>query len=433
MSGQSAMMLISSNKGLQNELINSSSNTAITFFKHVTLAHTLFSIVNTKNEFNGGNVQFNGEATCTIYRAADGLGKINLDIILPAVSATSGNTVAWTHQPGLALLEKVTCIVGQSEFDVHTGEFMHIWSELTMNDTKRIGFLRLIGHRPELVEPASSLPEATLTVPLMFWFCKKPSLMLPLAALDFAETRIKIKFRNFKQMIIGTPSVQTANLSCSLYNEYIHLDGPEHDSLVAEPLEIVYENLQIVQLADISANALSYTSPIQLSHPVKFIAWTVQPNANVSTDYATRLFDFTDSGTNPAAYWNGNNTMKSAIFKIYATELDTERSAMYYNTQVPFDSFTRVPSTGIYIRTFAINPEDPQPTGTLNFSKIDQANLRMTFNTGSIPAGGARIILYVYAYNTIDIADGQIGKEFASDMQEEFRFNFATMAPVLVF
>jgi hypothetical protein len=377
---------------LHQRVLRFSSILHVFFFTYLG-PHTLFGIANQLVEIQ--NLDFGRNPFISVPKAGDLLYKCHFEFYMPALTGTT--PVAWTHYPGLALLETIEIDIGSQDFDTHTGEWMYIWSELTIPHDKRMAYLRMIGQRPELVDLNVSIPAATLIVPLQFWFCRRPSLALQLASLDFAEVRFKIKIRALNQMVINYAGLQnptTYHLDGNLYVDYVHLDVPEHNSLIDNNIELVYENLQTYQY---SSTGPSSRQILQFSHPTKFIAWYNQKQSNFA---ANRLFDFTDSGTNVSKYWIGDNPLNTAVFNMYASSIDQPRSAMYYNQYVPFEKFTRGPVDGINVFSWALVPEDPQPTGTLNFSKVDQANIVQTF-TDTTETYTTNF--YVWCYNTIEM------------------------------
>lgn len=401
MGQQTAYVTIASNKGLQNQIINAP-DVDVTFWKYVTRPHTLFGISNQRVEIY--NIGFGQSCSVDVPKAADMLHKCHFEFTLPALA---GSGCAWTHYPGFAMIETITIKLGSQEFDTHTGEWMYIWSELTMTHEKKQALEQLVGNRTELITPGSSIPAATIIVPLYFWFCRRPCLALPLASLDFANIRFDIKFRAFNQITVGTVTTTAPQLTGCMYVDYIHLDVAEHNSLVDNNMDVVYENLQIYNDSVVGSTKRTI---LQVSHPTKFVAWTNQKLSNVANG-ANRLFDYTDSGTTSQNYWSGKNPLTSAVFNMYAGTLDQLRSGMYYNTYIPYAYFTRKPAEGINVFSWALNPEDPQPSGTLNFSKIDQASLEQNFTDVSEAYVNK---FYVWCYNTMTITNGSVAKEFAS-------------------
>lgn len=93
---------------------------------------------------------------------------------------------------------------------------------------------------------------------------------------------------------------------------------------------------------------------------------------------------------------------------------------MGYNRQ-PYQHHTRCPATGIYVYSFALNPEQHQPSGTVNMSRIDNATLNLELTTATAPI---QLRVYAVNYNVLRVMAGEptpnagkseFLKEFASE------------------
>ena len=92
--------------------------------------------------------------------------------------------------PGHNLIDNCKISIGGQEIDKITGEWIHIWNELTQKTGKQAGYAEMVGNIPGLTQiqtykkNAANLnkeitPEYTINVPLPFWFTKSPGLSLP--------------------------------------------------------------------------------------------------------------------------------------------------------------------------------------------------------------------------------------------------------------
>ena len=86
-----------------------------------------------------------------------------------------------------------------------------------------------------------------------------------------------------------------------------------------------------------------------------------------------------------------------------------QESGAFFNFVQPHTHHTRTPSAGINVYSFALNPEEHQPSGTCNFSRIDNATLTVTM-------AGASPSLYVYAvnYNVLRVMSGMGGVAYSN-------------------
>jgi len=505
----------------------------ITFWKVSYRRHTNFAMESIEQTFSG-QADFGRRVTCSIARNGDMAFRTYLQVTLPEINQsmapTGGNVYArWLDFPGEQLIAQVEVEIGGQRIDRQYGDWMHIWNQLTLSAEQQKGYHKMIGHTTQLTyitdpafadvtgpcastggpaqvcAPRKSLPETTLYIPLLFWFCTNPGLALPLIALQFHEVKINIDFRPIGECLwavkdiagsSGSQSVTTAYqqslVAASLYVDYIFLDTDERRKFAQNPHEYLIEQLQFT--GDESVGSSSNKIKLNFNHPCKELIWVVQPDANV--DYCSSLeagnvlyktlgaqpFNYTDaidalpnaihafggpaetSGVNAfitasglfqmpgaldavatqasasAADWNnftttdGANATASSLsdagtFVLAETALDlhcwgenpvvtaklqlngqdrfSEREGSYFDVVQPFQHHTRHPDTGINVYSFALKPEEHQPSGTCNFSRIDNAVLQLVLSSPSV-MGTATCKVRVYArnYNVFRVMSG---------------------------
>ena len=94
----------------------------------------------------------------------------------------------------------------------------------------------------------------------------------------------------------------------------------------------------------------------------------------------------------------------------------SERGGKWFDLIQPFKYHTHLPDTGINIYSFALKPEDYRPSGTLNFSRIDNANLRLTLSNFMFNNHNTGVDIKVYAtnYNILRIMGGMGGLAYSN-------------------
>jgi hypothetical protein len=282
------------------------------------------------------------------------------------------------------------------------------------------------------------IPEQTLYIPLEFWFNRHAGLALPLIALQYHEVKINVEFTPLQYLVNINSSVSTATVlsnlshlgmvSCSLYVDYVYLDTEERRRFAQVAHEYLIEQLQFTGTESVTATS----NKIQLSfnHPCKEIVWVVQ---NPS------YLDCTSSLNSPWRYTDSNLGNPVAVAKIQLNGQDrfTEREGSYFNFVQPYQHHTNTPSTGINVYSFALKPEELQPSGSCNFSRIDNAVLNLTltpatFKTNvnpfpvisdaedtssdpSFPAQtSANVNVYATNYNVLRIMSGMGGLAYSN-------------------
>jgi len=123
------------------------------------------------------------------------------------------------------------------------------------------------------------------------------------------------------------------------------------------------------------------------------------PTANVG---GNRWADYTDGSGNSVTPYTGRETLADAKLQLNGQDRFSVRDAAYFNIVQPYQHFTRCPATGIYVYSFALNPEQHQPSGTVNMSRIDNATLLL--DLASSASGQLRV--YAVNYNVLRIMAG---------------------------
>ena len=111
----------------------------------------------------------------------------------------------------------------------------------------------------------------------------------------------------------------------------------------------------------------------------------------------------------------GQNPVVVAKLQLNGQDRFSEREGSYFDLVQPFQAHTRHPDTGINLYSFALRPEEHQPSGTCNFSRIDNATLQLVLSNACV-AGTATAKVRVYAtnYNVLRIMSGMGGLAYSN-------------------
>ncbi len=107
----------------------------------------------------------------------------------------------------------------------------------------------------------------------------------------------------------------------------------------------------------------------------------------------------------------GENPVEKAKLQLNGHDRFSERVGRYFNLVQPYQHHTNVPATGINVYSFALKPEEHQPSGTCNFSRIDNATLHLTLTT-TLSAG--KVSVYAVNYNVLRIMSGMGGLAYSN-------------------
>ena len=415
-------LLVLAAYGAQNEYV--SGNPQITFFVAVYRRYTNFSILSMPQYFTG-DLNFGKKVYCSLDRIGDLVNQIFLKIKLPSLipySYTNNNEKVdyyWVNSVGHALIKTVDIEIGGNVIDRQYGVWMEIWSELTVPLNKRDGFNSMIGKSNNSVNYNNN-DELLLYVPLLFWFCRNIGLSLPLISIQSLEVRINLTIRNYNELIISSdgsfisesPNNEEISISSgNLEVDYIFLEEDERKIFSKNNLQYLITQIQ-VSPRSLDNNYLDQQIDFSFNHLVTELIWVIQ-NGNLLKlrPYGgNEWFNFSTK-----AYENGrmvgSDPMIESKFVIEGQDLTEYKENKYYKTVVPYQRHTNTPNNFIYVYSFSLHPEEYQPSGSINFSRIDNSVLDLKLNS---EIENPIIQLFAVNYNILNISEGMAGVEYSN-------------------
>ena len=111
----------------------------------------------------------------------------------------------------------------------------------------------------------------------------------------------------------------------------------------------------------------------------------------------------------------GENPVVVGKLMLNGQDRFSEREGSYFDLVQPFQYHTRTPDTGINVYSFALRPEEHQPSGSCNFSRIDNATLQLVLSNNAV--GGvstAKVRVYATNYNVLRIMSGMGGLAYSN-------------------
>jgi hypothetical protein len=393
-------------------------NPQITFFKVVYRRHTNFSIEAIQQTFNG-NPGYGQRVTCQISRNGDLIHRMYLALDM------SNNDEELCPFFGLRLINYVEIEIGGQKIDKHYSHWLYIWNELSLPVSKREGYNDMTGAKGGVITDM-------LYVPLEFWFCRNVGLALPLIALQYHEVKININFETADNCK-GTATAPTKGFTASLWVDYIFLDTDERRRFAQLSHEYLIEQLQFTgQEAVLSGNI---KPKLSFNHPCKELVWVAHVKNSNQVTTNNNWFNYTTSSSGVSAVPATYDTIKAVIGNSAITSLNpvanaklvlngndrfAQRNGSYFNLIQPFQHHENIPSNaGINVYSFALKPEEHQPSGTLNMSRIDTAVLNLTMTSDStyttaMTAGNVNLYVYAVNYNVLRILSGMGGLAYSN-------------------
>ena len=111
----------------------------------------------------------------------------------------------------------------------------------------------------------------------------------------------------------------------------------------------------------------------------------------------------------------GKNPVEVAKLQLNGQDRFTEREGSYFDKVQPFQHHSRTPSTGINVYSFALRPEEHQPSGSCNFSRIDKATLQLTVSINTVTGTRtAQVRVYALNYNVLRVMSGMGGLAYSN-------------------
>ena len=423
-------------------------NPQITFFKVVYRRHTNFAMEAIEQVFSG-TADFGRKVTCTISRNGDLINNIYLQVQFPALSLNSiyspsettvPSSVAWTNSLGHALIRQVQIEIGGQRIDQQYGVWLEIWDDLTQTSEKQNGYNHMVGKYATnvgLIGNASS--PRIYYIPLQFWFCRNPGLSLPLIALQYHEVKIIIEFRTAIELVVGltatgdrdndsdTTSIYDSSgvalQSAALWVDYVYLDTEERRRFAQMSHEYLIDQLQFTGAESLQLDQTANKIRLNFNHPVKEIVWIVQREKNFAVGTAYNdWFNFSAALPGTPVPSNAVDLMADAKILLNGHDRFAVRPQTYFRLVQPYQHHTRIPDKHIYLYSFGLRPEEHQPSGTCNFSRIDNAQLVFDLtNPSQLPTptsqwtgATGQISIYATNYNVLRIMSGMGGLAYSN-------------------
>jgi hypothetical protein len=364
-------------------------NPQITFFKVVYRRHTNFSMEAIEQTWNG-TVGEGNRVTATISRNGDLVHRMYLEHVSVAGTAMLAN-----H--GNGIVGDVELEIGGQRIDKHTGHWMETWAELTEPNPTGVSVGSDGGGENALPGKATKYQlmaraggtalhsglAGRFFVPLQFWFCRNPGLALPLIALQYHEVKVVLTIGSTANTLAGSTDLK-------LFADYIYLDTDERRRFAQVSHEYLIEQVQEQSFSNDQTDVV-----LNFNHPVKELIWSA---SGATGGTAANAGAATIDGGSWGLKLNGHERFSSRDFT-YFTRAQVWQHHTGYGSVIGTD--------GIGVYSFALKPEEHQPSGTCNFSRIDNAVIT---NTAAREWG----VCYAVNYNVLRIMSGMGGLAYSN-------------------
>jgi hypothetical protein len=356
----------------------------------------------------------------------------------PSASYTVGSQDScWLAERAIADIELT---IGGQRIDKHYQRWWRLYSELYLTEAKKANWGKMTSD--------CSGGAQKVMLPLIFFFNRNPGLYLPLIALQYHEVRIDFDLADNFGAYLSTSAFK-------VWGNYVYLDTEERRRFAQKGHEYLIEQVQSTG-TDTATSAGTKQIRLSYNHPVKELVWCLS-----GTDSSNnQLWNFTSNATVsnavvlssdpalatlisncavPIAYGTGspvllfgngvfgstqswvedgttgadNSYGPLSSFKLILNGQDRfkEQSGKYFNQVQPYFHHTGCPYPGVYAYSFALKPEEHQPTGTCNFSRIDNAQAEVTLK---VVPNNTTLNMFAVNYNVLRIQSGMGGLAFSN-------------------
>jgi hypothetical protein len=353
--------------GVQDTLLTG--NPSMSYFLSRFKIPTRFAFENKENQFTG-KIDYGEILTCKVpTERGDFIKnftiKLSREPLLPQGSS-------WSPSSMYHLIEYAELIIGGTIVEKITGEYIYLYQQLrnTEDDTRQ-GLYFLNGHGDLLTLGFNYV----YFLDLPFYFYRNPSLSIPICALTKHSVEVRVKLRNFNELILDNTSYGGKISGISLDTEYVYVSPEERAYFMSNEINQIITQVQLSTF-EMDNTTLKKDVLLKFSHPVKEMYFVSQSNVSVESNYP-----------------NQYNTIKSIEFKINNETLFKKSGKEVSYDQV-LEKYINSPISSEFgglietndrrfgpnifgIHSFSLNPMSRYPTGQLNMSRISHKMLSL--------------------------------------------------------
>ena len=312
---------------------------------------------------------------------------------------------------GQYLVKRACVVIGGQVIDTLWSEFLFAWEELTGKCGKRL--TEMIGKsnsRARLVH--DSKYDRRLYVPLPFWYTLDSGNALPLVSMQFhsfclhicvGDLRGAIQRSDPDCTVVKTRDcmpVTNNDLNMRIETTFVYLDCEERTKFAGGCFEQLITQHQMMAVT--SKNQSSVTMHVNFNHPVRALIWMARRRCN---EICGNWFNFSGK-------W-GRDPIRSVCLLLNNSNRFSTREGRYFRLVQPYCHWPNIPDSFVYSYSFALRPSDSEPTGSCNFSRIDN----VVFNVDIQPAlENEEITIFLFAINNqmVKLSNGTFGAMYSS-------------------
>lgn len=395
-----------------------SGNPQITFWRGLYKRHTNFAMEPFRVNLTG-QAAWGVKHSAILPRHADLISNSYLEVELGGADSA----LIYGRNDSKCLFNMVEYVeldIGGQVIDRQYGEFMYLWSELTYPYDKRLARNALAGGAGDDEACGTygrASRAATNFIPLSFWFGRNPGAALPLIALQYHEVKVNVLWNKeslvFKSLATGGRPNAAEFKQANLLIDYVYLDVEERRRMAQESHEYLIEQTQFNE--DKGITSANVRLDLTFNHPVKELIWVTQASWKKDCRFAKLRNAGAGDEVSPLIY---DDIIYDCSLQINGQDRVPPLPRQYYSLVQPYQHHSGGTIGGVHCYSFAIRPEEHQPSGTCNFSRIDTAHIVFSVDGGTLinndDLNNYNIRTYAINYNVLRVMSGMAGLAYSN-------------------
>lgn len=332
--------------------------------------------------------------------------------LIDEIDTCTGVARPWAHYVnaiGQFLIKRACLVVGGQIIDQVYNDFLYMWEELAGQPGKRL--LEMVGKRftrAQLIE--DSKEDRRLYVPLPWWFTQTSGNAFPLVSVQFHGVQVHVCFEELRKsvqvsdcdvLVVKCNNCQPLNnndLNARIDTVFIYLDIEERDRFATGS----FEQLTVMHQAYYtSTKNCQIRLQLTFNHPIIELIWGIRRKCQ----------ELCNNHFNYAGKW-GKDPIRATQLRLN-NNVRFSREGRYFRLVQPYQWHTLIPDSFVYCYSFALHPEDAQPSGSCNFSRIDNIEMLIDLQDG-LSDEDVTVIIFGRHWNVMRYREGLAGLAFAN-------------------
>ena len=331
----------------------------------------------------------------------------------------------YTNAIGQWLIRRASLVIGGQVIDTLYADYLYMWEELSGKPGKKLA--EMIGKAydlQDLVEDSKS--DRRLYIPLPFWFTQSSGNALPVVSLQFHGIQLHVAFADLKSCVQTSESdtdvlqvlkrrnssaLTDGDLRSVVESTYVYLDIDERDRFATGSFEQLITQVQSYQ---VQTRVSQVRMQLNFNHPIIELIWAVRRKCH---DQLNHWFMYNGK--------NGEDPIKAVHFKLNNLPRFSAKEGRYFRLVTPYQAHTNIPLSHVYCWSAALHPEEPQPSGSVNFSRIDNVELTFDMQDGienpslsaratSPVSGDFTVMVFARSWNVLRFREGLGGLAYSN-------------------